>query len=320
MALAASTDRFPPHAAQASLADAYRVCARIARTHYENFPVASILLPRAMRPHVAAVYAFAREADDFADEGRRSAAARHRLLDDWMARLRASAAGTITPGTWPAIQGVESDRESREAARRADAIFEALGHTIRACDLPVALFEDLLSAFRQDITTTRYATWAELMDYCRRSANPVGRIVLRIAGYDRPDLDRASDAFCSGLQLTNFWQDLERDWVRGRLYVPAEEIARAGADTAALDGRQLTAAWRQALGRASVRTRGLFDEARLLCDSVQGRLRLELRLTWLGGVTILDRLERAGFDVFRSRPALGAPDVPRLVLHALRWT
>lgn len=280
-----------------ALASAYAACERIARAHYENFPVASRLLPRRMRPYVAAVYAFARTADDFADEGARPPLERQRLLDDWRDRLRAAAAGT---------------------PHDADAIFLALADTIRQCRIPVSLFEDLLSAFRQDTTTVRYARWDDVLDYCRRSANPVGRGVLRIAGHDDPALDASSDALCTALQLTNFWQDLAIDWTRGRLYVPAEEYEAAGASLADLDARRLTPAWRRALARAAARTRALFDRGRPVCDGVRGRLRVELRLTWAGGRRILDRLEAGGFDVFTRRPALGARDVPALLREALR--
>jgi phytoene/squalene synthetase len=152
---------------------AYESCARAARDHYENFPVASVLVPPAMRPHVAAVYAFARAADDFADEGVRPAHERLRLLDGWLARVRAAGSGAAEPP--PASPG--------EPANAAE-IFLALGDTIRRRHLPVSLFEDLLSAFRQDVETTRYASWDDLLDYCRRSANPVGRLVLRLAGHD----------------------------------------------------------------------------------------------------------------------------------------
>jgi squalene synthase HpnC len=254
-----------------------------------------------MRPHVAALYGFARAADDMADEGDRSPEERLRLLDDWRARLRACVAG-------------EAD-----SPEPADRLFTALGRTIRTCNLPLTLFEDLLSAFRQDTTTTRYGSWDELLDYCRRSANPVGRLVLRIAGYHDAALDRASDQVCTALQLTNFWQDLERDWVRGRLYVPADLVSRHGAREDDLGRRLLTPAWRAALADAAARTRALFDGGRAVCDGVEGRLRYELRLTWLGGVTILDRLERGGFDVFTRRPSLGGLDAPRLLWRALTW-
>jgi squalene synthase HpnC len=262
-----------------------------------------------MRPHVAALYAFARAADDFADEGDIAAAERHRLLDDWHRRLLQC----VSPVAGPAIPSPSA------ADVFHDQIFAALGQTIRGCRLPVALFEDLLSAFRQDVDTRRYATWDDVLDYCRRSANPVGRLVLRIAGYDDSTLDRSSDALCTALQLTNFWQDLERDWQRGRLYVPLADVEACGAQERALDDRRLSAEWRCALQRAAGTTRSLFAAGRAVCDGVDGRLRLELRATWLGGMAILNRLESAGFDVFAERPALGARDVVALFFNALRW-
>jgi squalene synthase HpnC len=289
------------------LAAAYARCARLARDHYENFPVASRLLPRQMRPHIAAVYAFARVADDFADEGTRPAAEREQLLDDWLRRLQDVA------GHAPAAK--PPDGGDQDPA----AIFLALGHTMRERRLPAALFEDLLSAFRQDTRKTRYETFDEVLDYCRRSADPVGRLVLRIAGYDDPRIDAASDCVCTALQLANFWQDLERDWRRGRLYVPLEELRAAGASEQDLDRRQLTAAWRDLISSLVERTRAIFRRGRPVADMVRGRLRLELRLTWLGGMRILERLERHGFDVFGHRPTLGARDVPLLLWRAAAW-
>jgi squalene synthase HpnC len=185
--------------------------------------------------------------------------------------------------------------------------------------VPIVLFDDLVSAFRQDITVTRYDSWSALFDYCRRSANPVGRLVLRIGGWHSADLDAASDAVCTALQLTNFWQDLAIDWRRGRLYVPAEEHVRTGASFEALDRGELTDAWREALSSSAARTRDLFDRGRAVCDGVTGRLRYELRATWLGGVRVLDRLEATGFDVFHRRPALGMGDVPALAWGAIWW-
>jgi len=283
-------------------AAAYARCLHLARQHYENFPVASRLMPRAWRPHVAAVYAFARIADDFADEGARSDTARLALLDDWRGRLHQTAAGA------PARD--ESD---------ASAVFLALGETMRRYNLDVQLLDDLLSAFRQDVLVTRYETWADLVDYCRRSANPVGRLVLRISGRQDPRLDEWSDQVCTALQLTNFWQDLESDWARGRLYVPLDVVRRAGADQADLDRRHVTSAWRVALGEMANKTRALFDAGRPVVNMVSGRLRWELRATWLGGVRILDRLESEGFDVFRARPTLGWRDSVPLAWRALRW-
>ena len=289
----------------AHLRDAYAQCERLARRHYENFPVASRLLPARMRPHIAAIYAFARTADDFADEPGIADDERLRLLDEWSVRLKNGNTPPVPFSSFPEELSIP--------------IFQALHHTIATHDLPLQLLEDLLSAFRQDVTKHRYQTWAELLDYSRRSANPVGRLVLRVAGYDEVALDRASDAVCSALQLTNFWQDLDRDWRNGRLYVPLDDRDRFGAHDEDLTARRMTAAWQAALAEVSRRTRELFDAGRPVSEGVTGRLRWELRLTWLGGVRILDKLERAQFDVFRHRPTLGVADVPGLLWHAASW-
>jgi squalene synthase HpnC len=293
--------RSPAEADTLSLA--YACCERLARKHYENFPVASLLLPRTLRPHIAAIYAFARRADDFADEPGPEPGERLRLLDAWGARLDQSA---------PLPDGNRASAED-------DFIFFALQHTIRTLALPRSLFHDLLSAFRQDVMTTRYATWADLLDYCRRSANPVGRLVLRVAGYHDERLDRHSDAVCTALQLTNFWQDLAVDWQRGRLYVPLEVRDAALARDADLDAGRVSREWQAALRDVAGRTRALFLAGRPVCDAVRGRLRWELRLTWLGGMRVLERTEGVGFDVFSHRPDLSAMDAPGLLWHALRW-
>lgn len=286
------------------LVEAYAACEALAKSHYENFPVASTLMPAHLRPHVAAVYAFARTADDFADEPGPEPARRLDLLKQWRRRLH-------SPSRM---------RASAEQAHAADEfIFVALHDTIDRFKLPVQLFDDLLDAFTQDVTTTRYSTWAQVIDYCRRSANPVGRLVLRLSGYDSDALDRASDAVCTALQLTNFWQDLAIDWRRGRLYVPAEEHVAAGASLESLDRGEWTNAWAVTLARCAQRTRALFGRGRPVADGVRGRLRWELRATWLGGMRVLDRLERSGYDVFRERPTLGAGDVPSIAWRALWW-
>jgi hydroxysqualene synthase len=286
---------------------AYRYCERLAQAHYENFPVASRLLPARMRPHIAAIYAFARRADDFADQPGLVDSDRLRLLQAWGARLDRDPAR-------------DSHRGSTREPDAEDLIFVALDDTIRTHNLPRTLFHDLLSAFRQDVVTHRYATWTDVLDYCRRSANPVGRLVLRVGGYDDASLDAESDAVCTALQLTNFWQDLAIDWQRGRLYVPAEDLDRAGAHERDLDARCITPEWRMALGAVAGRTRDLFDTGRAIADRVTGRLRWELRLTWLGGRRILDKTEHAGFDVFNRRPSLGTRDALPLVWHAIRWS
>ena len=282
---------------------AYAVCLGIAGQHYENFPVASWLVPASMRPHVAAVYAFARYADDFADEGEREPGERLALLDDWLTRLHAAVGGDAR---------ADSDDQR-------DLVFAAVAATMRSCDLPVCLFDELLSAFRQDVTVHRYETWATLLDYCRRSANPVGRLVLRIAGQRCEDLDAASDNLCSALQLTNFLQDFDIDWRRGRLYVPGDMSHACGARESDLAGMRLSAPWRAAIAEMVVRTRQMFDGGRSVCNAVGGRLGLELRFTWLGGRRILDRLESNGYDPRVSRPTLGLVDSLPIVWKAASW-
>jgi squalene synthase HpnC len=295
---------------------AYGACVRLARDHYENFPVASMLVPKRMRRAVAAVYAFARRADDFADEPGYTDEERLRLLDDWHQRLMRAAAGST--------RSVASD----------DLIFVAVADAMHVHQLPVTLFADLLSAFRQDVTVKRYQTWSDVLDYCSRSANPVGRLVLRIAGHKDEALDRASDALCTALQLTNFWQDFARDWGSGRLYVPITDRDASGAREADLDRAlaaihaspavativPMPAAWKTVLRELAQRTRRLFAEGHPVCDGVHGRLKYELRLTWLGGMRILDRLERADFEVFANRPTLTARDIAPLVWRTAFWT
>jgi squalene synthase HpnC len=293
------------------LAAAYASCARDARTHYENFPVASRLVPQHMRHHVAAVYAFARAADDFADEGTRSVQDRHRLLDGWLCRLREVISRDPNAPDRPVDEGEPA--HTRE-------IFVALGATIREKDLPPALFEDLLSAFRQDVTVTRYASWMDVMDYCRRSANPVGRLVLRIADYRDGTLDQWSDAICTALQLTNFWQDLRIDFERRRVYIPEDEMRAHGASPSELAGSHITESWTRVVAAAVTRTRALFHEGLPLCDAIHGRLKYELRATWLGGTRILDRLERVEYDMIQRRPSLRAVDAPWFAWRMLSWS
>jgi len=181
------------------------------------------------------------------------------------------------------------------------------------------LFDDLLSAFEQDTMTTRYASWAELFDYCRRSANPVGRLVLRVAGHRDEDADRSSDALCTALQLTNFWQDFGRDWRAGRLYVPRDVQQQCGAREEELNAASMSDAWVRALGECVRMTRERFDAGRAVCDRVAGRLRFELRCTWLGGRRILDRTDRARRALLSYRPTLGAADLPGIAWGAARW-
>src|SRR5476649_2570831 len=286
-----------------SLAQAYAACEALARSHYENFPVASMLLPKAMRPHIAAVYAFARRADDMADEGNAPAAERRAELDALQRRLHV----------------IVNSPASADIASVDDLMLSATAHSIRTLDLPLSLFDDLVSAFAQDTKTTRYASWADVLDYCRRSANPVGRLVLRIAGRRDEALDRSSDALCTALQLTNFWQDFGHDWIVGRLYVPRDVTASCRAREMDLNGPCFNDAWTAAMRQCVDETRAQFEAGRAACDGVTGRLRYELRVTWHGGMRILEQVERTGAALLSRRPAIGTRDIPLLLWRAARW-
>jgi hydroxysqualene synthase len=283
---------------------AYAACEAVARSHYENFPVASLLLPAAMRRHVAALYAFARIADDIADEGTIQPAERRVRLDAWQRRLHAA---------------VASEQSAEPPHDHEDLIIVATAHTIRSLDLPIALFDDLISAFGQDTMTTRYTSWADVFDYCRRSANPVGRLVLRIAGYHDPRLDRSSDALCTALQLTNFWQDFGRDWRAGRLYVPRDVQVAAGATEDELSNTPMSPSWSAALAQCIDVTAEQFARGRGVCDGVRGRLRYELRFTWVAGRRILAKVDAARVNLLDYRPLVGLRDMPAILWHAVRW-
>lgn len=260
---------------------AFDHCARITSDHYENFPVASWLLPRQVRPHVCSIYAFARTADDFADEPGLEPAERIARLEDWKRRLETCKTAPEGP------------------------IFEALAETIRRHHIPLQLFTDLLDAFCQDVRQSRHDTFDDLIDYSQRSANPVGRLVLRLFGYESEALDRQSDAICTALQLTNFWQDIAVDFSRDRIYLPQSMMQAYSVSESDLQRGVVTDGLRALLDDLIARTRALFRAGGGLPESVQGRLRLELRLTWLGGNWILDRIEKVDYDIFHRRPSLG---------------
>jgi squalene synthase HpnC len=251
--------------------------------HYENFPVASLLAPPRQRPAIRAIYRFARTADDIADEGDASPAERLRELGRLRAALDRIAAGQSHD--WP-------DLAAAIAAHR----------------LPLALFRDLLSAFEQDVATTRYATYADLRDYCRRSADPIGRLLLVLYRHTDAQATAWSDAICTGLQLTNFWQDVAVDWAKGRVYLPREDLARFGVGEPQIAAARVDPSW-TALMRFEVdRARQLLLNGAPLARSLGGRVGLELRLVVQGGLRILERIDREGGDVFRHRPRLGAAD------------
>ncbi|TFZ00425.1 squalene synthase HpnC [Ramlibacter henchirensis] len=261
--------------------------------HYENFPVASWLCPPRLRPAVAAIYWFARTADDLADEGDASPQNRLDELAAYRADLHAIAAGRPPSDRWPAV-------------------FGPLARALAEWQLPVSALLDLLSAFEQDVVKTRdgagYADRAELLDYCRRSANPVGRLMLHLYGVSDATSLARSDAVCTALQLINFWQDVGQDLARGRRYLPDADCLEHGVDPIAPAASP--AAQRAALLEAECAwARGLMLEGAPLVHRVPGRAGWELRAVVQGGLRILDRIEALGFDTFRHRPRLGPLDV-----------
>jgi len=289
----------------ATIAAAYEECTRLARAHYENFPV-GMLVPREMQPHVHAVYAFARHADDLADEGYAGSAKaqgardvmtpRERLaaLDDWERQL-------LAPRGTPGLH----------------VIFIALHETIRKLELPLGLFTDLLSAFRQDVVKLRYADFAEVLDYCRRSANPIGRLVLLLHGVREERLHLLADYICTGLQLANFWQDVGVDLEKDRMYLPEDDRKTHGVTEEALFARRADENFLRLLKFEVGRTRAIFDQGAPLTRELRGRLRIEIRFTWLGGTTILRKIEALDYDTLNHRPKLGNADWAALLVRAL---
>ena len=257
--------------------------------HYENFPVASWLLPLSLRAPIEAIYAFARTADDFADEGDLSDLARFALLDGYERELDV----------------IEANRQS------AAPIFINLAHTIRTHALPVQLFRDLLSAFRQDITKTRYANFEELVDYCRRSANPIGRMLLHLNLKTEPVNLTHSDAICSALQLINHWQDVAIDWRKnsgGRVYLPQDDLARFGLSDADIAEQCQSGAWREMMAFQVDRARKMMQFGAPLKRVLPGRMGAELRVMIAGGCRIADKIDAVNGDVFRRRPKLSKWD------------
>jgi squalene synthase HpnC len=262
--------------------------------HYENFPVASLLLPARLRPAVRAVYAFARTADDIADEGALPAQGRLAALE---------------------LLGRELDRIDG-GAPPADARWEHLAHAIREHRLPTGPLRDLLSAFAQDARGTAYEDQAQLLDYCRRSANPVGRTMLALYGRLEPGLLPWSDAICTGLQLANFWQDLAIDRARGRVYLPRAEMARFGIDPAQLAPGPRPRGWDAMMRAQTSRARGLLLSGRPLVRALGGRIGWELAFVVEGGVRICDRIDAVGGDVYARRPRLRGADWVRIAVRA----
>lgn len=264
--------------------------------HYENFPVASLLLPARLRPAVETIYAFARSADDLADEG--DATPDQRLAALGAYEMELDRIATDQPSTSP--------------------LFQALARVIREHALSLQPFRDLLSAFKQDVVIKRYESFDALLDYCRRSANPVGTLMLRLYGAATERNLRDSDAICSALQLINFWQDVSIDWEKQRIYLPQEDLQRFGITEQDIAEQRTHDAWRALMWFEVARARDMMRSGAPLALRLPGRVGWELRMVVQGGLRILEKIEAADFDVFRRRPKLGGGDWPRIVWRTIR--
>ncbi len=272
------------------LAGSYEFCARLARSHYENFTIASWLMPREMRPHMYAIYAYARMADDFADEHHDLA-----MLDDWERELDSAYAGTPR-----------------------HPVFIALADTVRRFDIPREPFQDLLTAFRSDVDFKGFETLDDLLGYSRYSANPVGRLVLFLFGYRNAERQHLSDLVCSGLQLANFWQDVAVDLGKGRIYLPRRDMERFGVTANDLAARTSSSEFRDLMRHEVEVARAMLTQGSELHRLVDKRLSRDILMFAGGGMAILRAIVRIDYDMFRSRPELTKIDYLKLGWNALR--
>jgi squalene synthase HpnC len=263
--------------------------------HYENFPVASLLLPPRLRRPVTLIYRFAREADDFADEGDADASTRLRQLEHFREELRRLERGTPPEIPW----------------------FSDLAEVISRYGLPLQPFHDLLSAFSQDVVQGRYATREEVLDYCRRSANPVGRLLLVLYGATERAHFAWSDAICSSLQLINFLQDVAIDYRKNRVYLPQDEMREFGVTEEHIARGDSGERWKAFMAFQVERARALLQSGAPLGRALTGRIGLELRMIMAGGARVLEKIERIGGDVFHRRPVLRPLDWPLMLLRAV---
>lgn len=275
-----------------TLAEAREYCARLARTHYENFSVATWFLPKRLRQHFCNVYAYCRISDDLGDEVGDGAAA-IALLDQWQCELEACYQGTAK-----------------------HPVFVALAETVRQFDIPQHEFSDLLIAFRQDQTVTRFETFNDVLGYCRYSANPVGHLVLYLCGYRDAERQQLSDFTCTALQLANFWQDVSVDYEKGRIYLPLEDLRRFGVSEEDIAQKRNTADFCEMMKFEVERARDWFRQGLPLVRKVDRELAIDLDLFSRGGLEILRAIERQGFAVLGNRPAISQPRKLALVAHA----
>lgn len=277
-----------------NIEEVYNKSLELSRTHYENFPVVSLFVPKYLRKHVAVVYAFARIADDMADEGDIPAGLRLKNLDRF-----------------------EDDFNEALKGNFRDPFWQALGYTIKERQLNPVHFTDLLKAFKQDVVKKRYASFPEILDYCAHSANPVGRIILELYGLRDEKMLQYSDDICTGLQLTNFYQDMKTDYERGRIYIPKDEMERFNVSENDFELNENNANFKLLIKYQVDRVRELFVTGRQLLDYLPKLLKLEIKWTVYGGERILYKIEKNDFDVLSKRPKLSRPEYLGLIFKAI---
>lgn len=295
-AIAAGWSALPPEYAvpehPPSLQEAQQYCARLAHSHYENFSVVTWFLPKHLHQHFYNVYAYCRISDDLGDEVG-DASQSLALLDEWQAELEQCYSGVPR-----------------------HPVFVALRQTVKECEIPQHEFADLLTAFRQDQTTTRYATFEDVLGYCRYSANPVGHLVLYVCGYRDVERQQLSDYTCTALQLANFWQDVAVDYGKGRIYLPLEDLAKHGVAESDIAERRPTPQFLDMMKFEVARAREWFQRGLPLATRVDKHLALDIELFSRGGLEILSAIERRNYDVLSQRPVISKPRKLWLVARA----
>ena len=273
--------------------DFYKQIISFAKTHYENFPVISFLIPKELQKHVAVIYWFARTADDFADEGNLTEEERLKQLEEFENNFTSALNGNA-----------KNDFES------------ALVNTIKGKKLTASLFYDLLKAFKQDVTKKRYKDFSDVLDYCKHSANPVGRLILELFNIRNDECFELSDKICTALQLTNFWQDLALDFKNGRIYLPEDEMQKLGVNEKSFELKENSLNLQQLLRHNISRTEELFEAGRGLLKHLKGKLKMEIAWTILGGEAILKKIKEINYNTINSRPKLSRIDFFKLLLKS----
>lgn len=306
-----------------SLQEAQQYCARLAHSHYENFSVVTWFLPRHLHQHFYNVYAYCRISDDLGDEVG-NAELSLLLLDEWEAELNATYMSLVGPPVQDVRQPagkLQADFPGRNQVTPRHPVFIALQETIREFDIPREPFADLLTAFRQDQTTGRYAAFDDVLGYCHYSANPVGRLVLYLCGYRDEERQKLSDFTCTALQLANFWQDVAVDYTKGRIYLPLEDLAQYGVRESDIAEGRATPQFLEMMQFEVARARDWFQMGLPLARLVDKQLALDVELFSRGGQEILSAIERQTYDVLKRRPVISKPRKLWLVAHALagKW-